>query len=173
MIHPELASFSIFGTAALKVQVTRERLLLVTEDARFYEVSRDLATGILGLLRHTPAKQLGINLESHFKKENESEWHAFGDALAPKAAWPTAIHQPRLLSISMKCERPDELPGNVIVSVASSLRLAPFGIAVAINDHYEASSASNTDMVSSLLSSNWASSLKRSREIVEHLMKTP
>ncbi len=172
IVHPEITAFSLGNETGgtMKLQVTRDKLVVATEDARKYEVARDLVIGILGVLPHTPATMLGINLESHFAKDTEERWHALGDKLAPKEPWSAIVKTPRLNTLAIKAERPDQLPGYVIVKIEGSVRVVPFGVVVSINDHFDVSPADGgTERIARLLADNWDKSTHRSFDIVSQI----
>ena len=169
VIHPEVTEFSVpFSEGAiLRVQVLRERLHISTEDARLYETTRDLSIGILTLLRHTPISRLGINFDCHVSMASDEARHALGQRLAPPAPWTSIVDKPALLSLSMKCPRPDALEGHIVIKVEPSNRV-PFGVLVAVNDHLEITSPDGhgAEKAVDILKSDWDLSIKRSREIV-------
>src|SRR5215210_620637 len=58
IIHPEVAQFS---TEWFQFQCTRNRLQVGTLQEAYYEALRDLVSGTLELLSHTPLTALGVN----------------------------------------------------------------------------------------------------------------
>lgn len=169
VIHPEVSDFTVLSSegAALRVQVLRERLYIATEDARLFEMTRDLGVGILTLLRHTPVSKLGINYDCHVNMPSDDARNALGRRLAPPDPWNDVLRSPALLSLSMKSARADNLEGHVAVKVEPSPRL-PFGVLVAVNDHFDITGPDGhgAEKVVDVLKTAWDLSLKRSREIV-------
>jgi hypothetical protein len=174
VIHPEVSDFTISFSegAILRMQVLRERLHVSTEDARLFEMTRDLSIGMLRLLRHTPVFKLGINFDCHVGMQSEAARNALGKQLAPPGAWSGILEDAALLSLTMTSPRPDEDAGHLVVKVEPSVRV-PFGVVVAVNDHFDvaATDGHGTEKVVALLQSKWDASLKRSREIVARVTK--
>ena len=177
VIHPEVSDFTVLspdagGGGALRVQMLRERLYIATEDARLYEMTRDLSVGILTLLRHTPISKLGINYDCHVNLPSDDARNALGRRLAPQDPWNDALRDPALLSLSMKSARPDGLEGHIVVKVEPSARF-PFGVFVAVNDHFDISAPDGygAEKVVDVLKTAWDPSLKRSREVLAKVTK--
>lgn len=172
VVHPEVAEFTLAApeSGSMTMQVTRERLTATTEDARRYEVMRDLVVGVLGVLRHTPVGKLGINVEAHLPKPKD-QLDKIGHRLAPKEPWAGVLEKPGLAQLAMRGARPDGLQGYIMVTVSPSARLKP-GVVVAVNDHFESepSDGSGTDRIQEILTQQWAASIKRSRHIVASLV---
>lgn len=174
VVHPDVAQFSLKQSGAvLRVQALRDRLNLTTDDARFYEMTRDLSVGVLTLLRHTPVTKLGINCDSHLALASADARDALGKKFAPPTPWKGIVDGPLLLGLSMKASRPDKRHGHVMVRIEPSPR-TPFGVLVGVNDHYdldaEATGRPGAELAIEILKSNWDSSFKRSREIVSKVM---
>jgi hypothetical protein len=172
LAHPEFTSFSAaVGHAPLSIQVARDRLVAQTEDARVYEVMRDLVAGTLAILHHTPTSKLGINLDAHVPMGSEERWHALGHRLAPKEPWSGVLESPGLAGLSVKGARPDGLTGHVLVRLGPSQRVAR-GVAILVNDHFEAvgDERDGTNRVRELLTEQWTASRKRAGAIVSSLV---
>ncbi|SHM59185.1 hypothetical protein [Cryptosporangium aurantiacum] len=128
--------FAIFSVDWLNLQVLPDSIQLRTEVAEETERMRDVAIGILRALPHTPLSALGINRIAHFDAENEERWHAIGDRLAPKKVWSSALKFPATRSVSIIGGRAGNYGGSVTVTVEPST-VIPYGVFVAINDHYD------------------------------------
>lgn len=174
VVHPEVAQFALAQQGAtLRVQVLRNRLHISTEDARLYEMARDLTIGVLTLLRHTPITKLGINWESHISLPSDDARNALGHRLAPTEAWDGIGEKgAAMLSLSMKIPRTDGKAGQVVVKIEPSVRVAN-GVMVAVNDHYDldavAPPGSGSESAIEILKLGWTASLKHAREMSSKL----
>ena len=126
----------VFTMDWLRVQVTRERFQVSTEQEPYYEMMRDMLIGTFTILEHTPIHSMGINLDYHYRMPSVKAWHEFGHVLTPKNHWDGIIDEPGLLNLTMQGKRPDEYSGLVRVTVAPSVKVSP-GVHIGINDHYE------------------------------------
>jgi hypothetical protein len=133
-ILPELA---IFETGWLRCQVTHQDLLVSTKEPEEFERVRDVAVGILHILNHTPIGSLGVNRMSHFAVDSAAEWHAIGDALAPKEPWDGPLVLPGMKSVTIWGARRDNYAGRIQVKVEPSIPVQPYGVYVAYNDHHD------------------------------------
>ena len=82
-----------FGWAELVVVQERLQLRTTPETVADAQV-RDLLVGLLKLLPHTPIERGSIHHRSDIPIATEEEWHAVGDALAPKELWDGVLEQP-------------------------------------------------------------------------------
>ncbi len=119
LVHPEVTKF-VAGW--LTMVVTRDRFEVQTPDPQLHAPLRDLVVGVFELLEHTPATILGINRTMRYTLENESQWHALGHLLAPKAHWDPILTRPGLLSLVMQGDRQDGLAGRTIVKVSPATK---------------------------------------------------
>lgn len=162
LIHPDVSDFTL---GEKNVQVIRQRLMVSTSDARFEEALRDLATGILELLRHTPTDKVGLNYEAHFALPSTDAWHEKGHELAPKPPWEGLAKKPGLLRITMRDnERSDGY---------RDITAGPLGdrmLRIYINDHYDLQNADAAGAMA-LIGSRWQSSIAAAREIATGLAK--
>jgi hypothetical protein len=126
---------SIFGIGSMRFQVTDDSFDLATTDSQDIETLRDIASGTLTILGHTPVSMLGINRTVHYSLESEQMWHAIGDVLAPKEPWNDLLNLPGLRSIAVQGVRPDQFAGRIVVTLEPSVQVHP-GIFIQYNDHY-------------------------------------
>jgi hypothetical protein len=120
----------------LRLQATNDSFIVSTVDPTEFGRTRDAAIGILQTLQSIPISVMGINREVHFKARTEQQWHAIGDALAPKSLWENAMAAPGLLDLSIVGYRNDAQAGRVQVQVQPSGRIKQ-GVFVSHNDHYD------------------------------------
>jgi hypothetical protein len=159
---------SVFKLEWLTIQVTRERYSASTTQAAFFEAVRDLVVGTFSILRHTPARAMGINRDAHFRVSTVERWNALGDRWAPKEFWKQVLEKPGLLTLIIDSPRPGKHPGRMRVQVEPSGKVEP-GVFCAINDHYSIEkdqSASGCEILISILRDCWDESMHRSREII-------
>lgn len=162
LIHPDVSEFSI---GEKNVQLLRDRLTLTTSDTRFEDPMRDLAVGILGVLRHTPTTKVGLNYEAHFKMLTTDSWHEKGHQLAPKEPWSALTKKPGLMRLTMRDnERPD---GYRDITVGP---LSPQMLRVFINDHYELGQPEASE-AQACIENNWRASIADSRRIARELAR--
>ena len=126
---------SVFEAGWLRCEVTTERLMVGTGEALQYEALRDLASGILDILRHTPVKALGINYTFHVSMPDRKAWHKVGDTFAPKEAWEEDLKLPGMKDVTVEGVRPDLYAGNINVTLQPSSAVK-WGFFLAHNDHY-------------------------------------
>ena len=153
------------------IQVTTQQFMIVTVQDSHFEALRDLVVGSFRLLRHTPIRQLGINIEQHYLCETVERWNAFGDKLAPKQTWLTFMKEPGLLNMRMmdKQRRDGGPPGTTYVDVQSSMVAQP-GLFFRINNHYEMQGGSGAEDAVKILENNFDPALEGSKRIVETLL---
>lgn len=194
IITPQFAAFTA-GWAT--VRVTPDTLQLVTQDVTEFERLRDLASGILQRLAHTPISAMGINREFHFEVASPEGYHAIGDTLAPKDPWQGALSEPGMQDVTLQGRREDDQTGMIQVQVQPSVRV-PHAVYLAVNDHYvlikaepgaspgpregwtnpvvpPERSARKIDVAIEILGAKWSSSMERAEALlglVEGMAKT-
>ena len=131
-IVPQL---SIFEVSWLRLEVTGERLLASTGEVAQFERLRDVASGVLSTLSHTPVHSLGINRTFQVKLPNRRAWHRLGDQFAPKDRWPSDLILPGMSDVSIRAVRPDLWSGQVNVTLQPSAT-EKWGFFLAVNDHF-------------------------------------
>lgn len=146
IVSPQLASFVADW---LSVQVTQQQAVLATVDKGREVDLRDIARGFFELLPETPVDALGINADSHFRTDDESAWHAFGDRFLPKDFWEPLFQGDewkqrsggkrvgmRLMSVEVH-RKDGHIPGYVRIELAPSVRITPNGVYIGINAHFQ------------------------------------
>ena len=167
----------------LRFHVDAQRCSFQTVQAPHVRVC-DLAVRVFGeQLTHTPIKALGINREIHFQVRDMRERDLIGRRLAPVepwGPWKNALGldgaHGGMTSLTMSQVSPEgrESGGRVNVTVEPSVRIGQgrSGVYVRVNDHYvtsESGSATAGKAVD-LLAGCFDDSLRRSVEIIDHLM---
>lgn len=170
------ADIVIFTMDWIRVQVSRERFQIGTQQEPYYEMMRDVLVGTFTLLEHTPVHSMGINLDYHYRMPSTEAWHSFGHKLAPKDPWEGIINKPGLLKLSMQGVREnDRYSGLVNVNIAPSVKVNP-GVSININDHYEVdepSKAIGCNEILSIMNNVWESSVRNSKLISQQLLEIP
>jgi hypothetical protein len=163
-----------FSTGWLQLQVTSERLQAVTHDPTSFLSLRDFVAGTLVVLEHTPCKQLGLDYLADYLTPSDSEWHSFGDKLAPKEAWRPLFAEGRIGMRSLVIEGPP-LQGEgqlARIKLEPSMRLQPkLGIYLQTNLQIQTAqkhSEGTADLVQRL-NASWEGWIEYSRGVMEKL----
>ncbi|WNG82562.1 hypothetical protein C6A86_002335 [Mycobacterium sp. ITM-2016-00316] len=188
------SEFASFSTGWLDCQIVPDTLQLATADPADFERVRDVAMGILNTLPHTPIAAVGINRALHFQARTPDQYHAIGDRLAPKDFWEPLVEFPGTRDVTIWGSRPDSHGGRIQIQVEPSFRFAGH-IFVSHNEHFNLRtvehratsrdeawsmestnapsepSAANIPIASEILSTVWASCIKRSDDVVEALVR--
>ena len=188
------SEFALFRTGWLRCQVTPDTFQVSTTEPEEFERLRDVAVGVLSTLSHTPVAAVGINRELHFSTQGRDQYRAIGDHLVPKEFWESLVSLPATRNIVIWGQRTDKFGGRVQISVEPSFRF-PEHIFMSHNDHFnlqvverqpmtrdeawaaeaESSatlkpSADNIPIVTEILTSEWASSIKRANDVREAIV---
>jgi hypothetical protein len=145
IISQEVTSFHIPWA---RIFVSKERFTVAATGVDGFEAIRDLAVGTFTLLEHTPITRLGLNRHMHFRASSTAAVHAVGDRLAPKGPW-KSVEAPGMLSLRMRCRRPDHGGGTLNVKVEPSVAV-PNGIYVDVNDDYDCAGKSLADILQTI-----------------------
>ena len=172
IIHPSVAEFR---AEWLEVQVVADRFQVSTQQESFYEVLRDIISGVLDILGPFNMTAMGINRQFQYQLESEYAWHALGDILAPKNVWHDVLDTPGMAGLLMQGKRTDSLDGYIQVRVEPSRKIK-FGVFIEINDHYQLSERSNDEKAASgyaitILLNQWQTSMERSLHIAERIIR--
>ncbi len=135
VIHSDV---SVFNLDWFRLQVTRDRFSIFTEQEAYFRKLIDFVIQTFYLLEHTPATAIGANWGGHYKTDSINEWHDFGHFIAPQSPWLNVFEDPAVLKIEM-AEKAPELyspKGNIQIRVTSSSKVK-HGIFINLNDHYE------------------------------------
>jgi hypothetical protein len=178
--HPQATKFTADW---LHLEVTVERFVVHTLQAPHVRV-RDLVVRVFREhLYHTPLKALGINRNVHFRVRNLTERDRIGRTLAPVEPWGTWGHDLGLdgtrggmTSLRMSQLEPNGRPSgdkiNVTVEPSARIGEGRTGVFVNVNDHHvidETGPRAGTGLMN-LLEKNFDESLKRSDDIIDHIM---
>jgi hypothetical protein len=170
IVHTDVTSFR---AGSIGLDVTRDRFAAETTDATAFEALRDLVTGVFGQLPHTPVAALGINRSAHYQMPSVKTWNDLGHLLVPKGPWEPVLSRPGTRSVTVEGIRPDAHQGFIRIQFEPSLRVAPFGVYFAVNDHYQLSTGEKNLPASeavNVIRENWDSSLSRADSAIAHLL---
>jgi hypothetical protein len=146
LVSPKLTSFVADW---LTVQITQQQAVFSTVDKGRELDLRDLARGFFELLPETPVDAVGINADYHFRADDETTWHAFGDRFLPKDFWEPLFqgdewktrsggNRVGMRVMTVEVHRKDDLqPGYVRIELAPSVRAVPNGVYIGINAHFQ------------------------------------
>jgi len=190
LITREVASFTV---GWLRCQVTPDALQLTTTEPEEFERVRDAAVGILNTLSHTPVAALGINREVHLPARDGAHYLAIGDALAPKEFWEPLVDLPATRTLTIWGQRPDKRGGRVQIQIESSVRFRQH-VFISHNDHFNLlkvdkqpasreealletvepnlqPSAHKGAIATEILTSEWKSSMGRSTDVINAILR--
>ena len=118
IVHRDLTQFSL---SWLRVNAWRNKFVARTNDPSQYAPLKDLMISIFKILEHTPANQMGMNIELIYKIDTEESWHKIGNNLVPKKYWEGPLPKGvGLTSLTVSSPRPDDLKGLIKVSIGPS-----------------------------------------------------
>ena len=154
------------------LQVTQNRLLVVSKVESRAESLRDLVIGILQLLDQTVTLALGLNRSMHFDVGGEQSWNRVGDTLAPKALWqPHLPKRPGLRTLQIEeTTRADGLPGRIVVSVQPSLKYT-HGVYFDVNHEIRPQGERSTPFFLEVLRDHWERLLVEAKKMAEDLLE--
>lgn len=148
-----------------RLEVTRDRFSVRSNDETHFEPLRDLAFAIFQLLEHTPIKQIGLNRDIQFELPTVGEWHKIGHKLAPKDIWDRHLKEPGMARLSIQSVRPDDFKGSVTVSVYPS---GPKMVTIAVNDHYDLGEVSGRK-ASEIIADKWSPFIDRAMGLAKSI----
>lgn len=130
------SEFTTYQADWLRVQAMHERIALSTTDATKFSPLRDVATGIVRLLEHTPITAAGLNYECHVSLPSEEQWHTVGNYFAPKTTWNKVLETPGMLSLTIQGRIKDSSSKYSNIKIENSSRFE-HSVFIQVNNHYE------------------------------------
>jgi hypothetical protein len=164
---------TVFETDWFILQATSDRLLLGATERRTesFLPLRDLAIGVLTILRHTPVEQMGMNHTRHMGL-SEGRWDAFSKALAPPKSWEGLLSsEPTLATLRVRMPRTTyDAAGFIAVTVEPSLRISD-GVYVSVNDHVDlpTSPTGGATAAVEVLRDHWEASYEEANELFRQI----
>lgn len=168
VIHPDRASFEIGSW--LKVQVFHDRFEASTSAARALPL-RDFVVGLFETLEHTPVNVVGLNRLMHFRMESQKARDAIGYHLAPPTAWPTKLHDSKMVTVRMQAQRPE---GALTITVEPSFTIRDVGVFVGANEQFSVPIPERDGAVRALelLQTHFDASVHSARELAEEIVRS-
>ena len=177
-----LPQIAAFNAEWLSLEVLQRSFKISTTQSPVVRL-RDLAVRIFREhLPHTPLEAMGINREVHFSMGSFTERDRIGRLLAPVEPWGDWGKKLQfdgerggMTSLTMTQVNPEGRPpgGQVNVTVEPSKQIGRRGVYVRINDHYTIQSQGSqmaTSEIISFLERDFEKSLRRSDQIINHIM---
>ena len=174
---------TVFTTDWLSLRVETEKFSAGTSQAPHVRVCDLVVRVFKEHLYHTPLEAFGINREIHFQVESFAERDRIGRTLAPVTPWGawskelgTDGKNGGMTSLTMTQINPEGRPagGQINVKVEPSQRVGggQKGVFVNVNDHYviDKTGPGTVEELMRLLEENFDTSVRRSEEIVDHIM---
>ena len=174
---------TMFSADWLRLEVTPDQFLVETVQAPHIRVHDLVVRVFKEHLHHTPLTAFGINRNVHFQVESLAVRDQLGRTLAPVEPWGDWGRELGLdgehggmTSLTMSQIDPEGRPvgGRINVKVEPSIRVGKgrMGIYVAVNDHYaiDNSIPGTAGRLMDLFETNFAASLRRSEQIIDHIM---
>jgi hypothetical protein len=166
IIRPELTNFRV---GSMQLLVTLDKFQLDTATAEMAEVLKDLVLGTFHVLHETPAIQLGINRQLHFRMPSEEEWHQVGHKLAPKDLWTDLIEQPGTKSLVMQGKRPGASSQFIRATVQPSEPVRP-GVFMGTNEHFEKPADRDIQWLLDTLRAEWTEAQTFAKHLGEEVI---
>jgi hypothetical protein len=171
IIRNEVADFTCDW---LRIQVTQDRFYAGNTEAGHWQQLMDLVVGTFRILEHTPVRALGLNRGMHFPVSSEQAWHAIGDSLVPKDFWSSVMEgRSGLRSLTVLGKRPGAEAAGLNVKVEPSVQraVAPHGVFVETNEHYDDAEAGGLSRLMETLAKNWEPALQHSLTIAQGILR--
>ncbi len=184
------ADISILETTKLRFAINSDTIQMTAQLAEEFEPMRDLAVGMLRLSTSATVSVMGMNRDVHFTTPSIESWHSVGDTIVPKDIWSGVLEAPGMASVTLKSARSGTYGGYRQIMVQSS-NLVQQGVFVNQNDHYtleildkpittreqldvEAlrpaeATKEKLGLAITVLSGEWANSIKRSSAVIERI----
>jgi hypothetical protein len=187
VIHPEIVAFRVSWG---EMRVDRERFQIAAVQEPLIRV-HDFFVRCFQALPETPIRAVGINREIHFPAGNRAAYDRIGDMFVPKDFWAdflppnekgqrvgglrSLIMEQAFITPQRKRVRLDGKEGHIQIHVENSLRQeVPFGIYVAVNDHYELRRADGEPLdgrnAQELVSERWDTSIRYAETWFDKIM---
>lgn len=180
IVHPAVTAFAFDW---LRLEVTPERFLVETVQAPVVRVRDFVVRVFKEHLFHTPVRAFGINRQVHFRAPSLAARDRIGRTLAPVEPWgtwgdalvPDGTHggMTSLTMTQFKLQgRSTNDQVNVTVQPSPRIDQGRSGVYVTVNDHHDISGShpGNGKHWTDLVEEDFESSLKRSDEIIDHIM---
>lgn len=179
IIHDEICKFKV---SSVQFDVRTNRFVMNALAEPFVKII-DIFAQIFGeFLVHTPIRSVGINYGAHFQLVDWKQRNRLGRALAPVEPWGPLSSEFEatdeemvggITSLSMKATQPKIGPKcSVGVTIQPSTVVGNSkGVFININNHFQIDDIETAIQWSEIIVSNYDSSMKKSRDILEYFIK--
>ncbi len=171
LISPAL---TILNVGPFSLQVLDDRFVAETIHIPYFSPLRDLVVGIFRLLRHTPARALGINRSMHFKPEENLSWRGFDASVQASVPWTEALTEPEMVGLDLRSRRDNSpVEGYVQLHLEPSQREKE-GIFIRVNDHYQVAgenSQAGLQSITEIVAAEFTQSLDRSLSLAKRTLE--
>ncbi|MCY3968242.1 MAG: hypothetical protein OXF21_06740 [bacterium] len=168
IIHQEVA---VFNLRWVKLEVTRDRLILQSSSESHYEAVRDLLIGTFDLLRHIPTRALGVNHALLIECGSRDIFNQLGWNLVPEDRWSPVLQTPGMVRVEEQGERTDGYDGYLRVKVEPILD-GGTKVLIEVNDHFSFSQdnePNSTVAIGKILDAEWKNISERANPVFEHV----
>ena len=168
IIHPEI---TIFNMEWFQFQANRDRLVIRSSRESHFEAVRDLASGVLDILRHTPTCAVGVNHDRVLDCGSRDAFDRLGWTLVPKDPWVSVLERPGMSLLHEQGARTDAYDGFIKVMIEPILD-GGNNVSTKVNDHFAMSadnSPSSTNTIKTLLGSEWVTISERASHILDRM----
>jgi hypothetical protein len=170
VIQPEAAFLEV---GPFQLRVLGDRFVAATSQIPNFSPLRDLVVGIFRLLRHTPARALGINREMHYRADDRLSWEGVQKRLGASVPWSAALPGAHSVGIDLRGSRENTLQGYVGVRLEPSRR-EEAGAFIRINDHYDVASEptqAGLATITGIIETEFTASMERSLHTARALLE--
>jgi len=134
VIHPEVSDFSL---QIASFHVTKDKMIISSENPSDFILIRDLAISIFSILSETPVEAIGLNYTKDFSLVDAGTYYEFGNWLVPHSNWSEVISEPK--TVNLKMLEPYKKDGFVqsTFEISTSKKVQEYGVRFHLNYHIE------------------------------------
>lgn len=169
MIHGEITRFKLEWC---EFDIINDRFEIKSTQQHMFGVMKDLIISIFNILKETPVRAYGINHILYYTIPDNERYYELGNRLGSLTNWHGLLEDPRLYSFDIgEVKRQDGKKGTYRVRLGpTDIPLpAPYGIMIAINDHYELTEINSAKEFVTSIADSFDSSTQRSKNLPEKL----
>ncbi|HSZ87195.1 MAG TPA: hypothetical protein VK787_14275 [Puia sp.] len=169
IVHPQLTRYDLDWVF---LEISENRFVFNSSKEPFFDIVRDLVSGIFTFLPETPISAIGINHLLHYTLPREEQYLELGNRLTPLRNWENVLDDPKLLELNItEQKRRDKHKGHYAVKIQPSELVPKYGVLFSINDHLaleEGETGRETELIKRL-NLIWNESKERPERVVEQL----
>lgn len=175
IVHSEIVAYRLDWA---HIEVDREKLEIVsTPKSETPEQIRDLALGVIEILRHTPIHLVGIKFFGHHALKDQAERDKIGWTLVPPGPFEGQIQGPGMRTLRVVGRHPgeeDKGDSGLMVTIEPSNPLNPYGVFISVVDQFEVAEESEPSIGAGpaidCIKENWSKSIKRASAITDDVL---